>query len=134
MEFLGHLGPLTVVLLLCLCLNVSARKSNGTDWENFVNAWESYPHGQAERLIKGLNLLPGLAEGSLEGENDDSYMNGPRLVEKRVHLGIEGNATVTTEELGHYAGYFKLARSHAARCSQLETYRYAAKEIPFDLA
>ncbi len=77
------------------------------------------PFGQAERMIKALNLLPGVAE---EEESSSPSLEGPQLLqERRIHLDIRGgDSDVTAEELGHYAGYFKLARTHAAKyCSPL---------------
>ena len=68
-----------------------------------------FPQGQAERLIKALNLLPGAVEEA------ESSVIGPRLQEKRIHLDVEGDAGISTEELGQYAGYFKLERTHAAK-------------------
>eukprot|EP00246_Nothoceros_aenigmaticus_P011021 TRINITY_DN2826_c0_g1_i1.p1 TRINITY_DN2826_c0_g1~~TRINITY_DN2826_c0_g1_i1.p1 ORF type:complete len:520 (+),score=92.07 TRINITY_DN2826_c0_g1_i1:211-1770(+) len=105
-------GLVAVLLVLCVPQDASASRPSITRLKNFGNGWDKYPQGQAERLIKALNLLPGEAEGLLEGENED---NGSRLLEKRLHLNIKGNSTVSTEELGQYAGYFKLARTHAAR-------------------
>ncbi|CAK9237565.1 unnamed protein product [Sphagnum troendelagicum] len=73
------------------------------------------PFGQAERMIKALNLLPGVAEE--EESSSPSSLEGPQLLqERRIHLDIRGgDSDVTAEELGHYAGYFKLARTHAAK-------------------
>lgn len=70
-----------------------------------------FPQGQAERLIKSLGLLPGAAEEGL------GPANGPGLFERRIRLDIEGDsgATVGTDELGQYAGYFKLKRTHDAK-------------------
>jgi hypothetical protein len=78
------------------------------------------PFGQAERMIKALNLLPGVAEE--EESSSPSSLEGPQLLqERRIHLDIRGgDSDVTAEDLGHYAGYFKLARTHAAKyCSPL---------------
>eukprot|EP01018_Ginkgo_biloba_P020482 Gb_30339 [translate_table: standard] len=69
-----------------------------------------FPQAQAERFIKELNLLPGVAEAEVDS-ND-----GPRLVERKINLDIKGDAgsTASLEELGHHAGYFRLEHTHAA--------------------
>lgn len=76
-----------------------------------VSGLDSTPLGQAERMIKALNLIPGASDAS-SGEFLDA---GPRLRERKIKLDIEGDAGVPTEELGHHAGYFKLARTHASQ-------------------
>lgn len=70
-----------------------------------------FPRGQAERLIKALNLLPGVSDGSNAGE----FLDGPRLQERKIKLDVQGDAGISTETLGQYAGYFKLARTHASK-------------------
>ncbi|KAL3695781.1 hypothetical protein R1sor_009857 [Riccia sorocarpa] len=69
-----------------------------------------FPLGQAERMIKALNLLPGVAEGGVELEDD-----GKPLIEKELKLNIRGESGIAGEEIGQFAGYFKLPRTHAAK-------------------
>ncbi|KAG9445144.1 hypothetical protein H6P81_016484 [Aristolochia fimbriata] len=70
------------------------------------------PRNFAENLIRSLNLLPGISD-----VEDETYSRGPRLVEKRVKLEISGEPGrgVSVEQLGHYAGYYRLEHTHAAR-------------------
>lgn len=73
-----------------------------------------FPQGQAERMIKALNLIPGAM--SDESSGDQLLDQGAsRLQERRIKLDIGGDPGITTEDLGQYAGYFKLARTHAAQ-------------------
>lgn len=74
-----------------------------------------FPKFQAEKLIRELNLFPKDAEpvndaGRL-GESPKS------LVETRLRFpGVDySGASVTAEELGHHAGYYKIKHSRAAR-------------------
>ncbi|KAG0565772.1 hypothetical protein M758_7G013600 [Ceratodon purpureus] len=103
---MGSMAKLvSVVLCLSLCCVASAGRVVP---ESPTSA--RFPQGQAERLIKALNLVPGV----LDGANDDGFLNGPRLQERKINLDVKGDAGISTEELGQYAGYFKLARTHAA--------------------
>lgn len=69
------------------------------------------PQGQAQRLIKALNLFPDV----LSVSDGEEVFDGAKLQERRLNLDVGGDAGVSTEELGQYAGYFKLARTHAAK-------------------
>jgi hypothetical protein len=104
---------LLVFLSLFLCV-ASSRLSK----ESLHSSSGTSPHtplGQAERMIKALNLLPSVAE------EDFAPIEGPRLQERRIHLDIRGDPGVTPEELGQYAGYFKLERTHAAKYCTFST-------------
>lgn len=96
----------STLLLLSLICHVSAGRVN-PDYESSAR----FPQGQAERMIKALNLIPGASDESAAGD----FLDGPRLQERRINLDIGGDAGIPTEELGQYAGYFKLARTHAAQ-------------------
>lgn len=95
---------LVLLLLLGLCISPSF-----ADLRLPTNA--RFPRAQAERLIKELNLIPGIAEPAEE------YDDGPRLVERSINFDINGDseATAGLEELGHHAGYFRLEHTHAAK-------------------
>jgi len=95
-----------LLLLSLICIVSDAGRVN-PDYESSAR----FPQGQAERMIKALNLIPGASDESSGGDS----LDGPRLQERRIKLDIGGDAGITTEELGQYAGYFKLARSHAAQ-------------------
>ncbi|CAA7390845.1 unnamed protein product [Spirodela intermedia] len=77
------------------------------------------PKAQAERLIRELNLFPRDASArTLDTLQDD---NEKRIVERRFQFpGLEGTRNgglgdVAVEDLGHHAGYYRLAHSHDAR-------------------
>lgn len=94
------------VLLVAVFSNVCTARID-PDYESSAR----FPQGQAERMIKALNLIPGASDESAAGDLGD----GRRLQERKINLDIAGDAGITTEELGQYAGYFKLARTHAAQ-------------------
>jgi len=95
---------LVLLLLLGLCISPSF-----ADLRLPTSA--RFPQAQAERLIKELNLIPGIAEP------EEEYDDGPRLVERSINLDINGDseATAGLEELGHHAGYFRIEHTHAAK-------------------
>eukprot|EP00252_Welwitschia_mirabilis_P002312 TRINITY_DN1222_c0_g1_i1.p1 TRINITY_DN1222_c0_g1~~TRINITY_DN1222_c0_g1_i1.p1 ORF type:complete len:512 (-),score=71.96 TRINITY_DN1222_c0_g1_i1:197-1732(-) len=101
-----------VFLLFLLCNSLVSFPSNA-----FLRLPESakFPRGQAEKLIRELNLIPGIPDSEpAEGEE-----KGPRLVERQINLPIRGSSNdaeaASVETLGHHAGYFELKHTHAAR-------------------
>ena len=75
----------------------------------------SFPSLHAKKLIRELNLFP-KEEVNVVDEGRVSSPMGPKLVEKRFkfpNLAVPGGVSV--EDLGHHAGYYKLANSHDAR-------------------
>lgn len=93
-----------------LCLSLCGIATAGRVHPEFPTS-ARFPQGQAERLIKALNLVPGASDGGVDGD----LLNGARLQERKINLDVKGDAGISTEELGQYAGYFKLARTHAAK-------------------
>lgn len=76
-----------------------------------------YPIGFAERLIRDLNLVPGIGQQPDDLEEEEPAAPG-ELVERRVQLPVamgRSEAEVPLEELGHHAGYYRLPHTHAAR-------------------
>ncbi|CAA6655549.1 unnamed protein product [Spirodela intermedia] len=81
------------------------------------------PKAQAERLIRELNLFPRDASArTLDTLQDD---NEKRIVERRFQFpGLEGTRNgglgdVAVKDLGHHAGYYRLAHSHDASLSYI---------------
>ena len=69
----------------------------------------------AKKLIRELNLFP-KEEVNVVDESRVSFPEDPKLVEKRFKLpNLAVPAEVSVEDLGHHAGYYKLANSHDAR-------------------
>ncbi|XP_078427560.1 serine carboxypeptidase-like [Wolffia australiana] len=77
------------------------------------------PRTQAERLIRDLNLFP--RDASVQSSDGFLEDGGKRIVERRFRFpGIEGvrNEGVRdalVDDLGHHAGYYRLAHSYDAR-------------------
>jgi serine carboxypeptidase-like clade 4 len=103
------MAGLNVILGLLLCSSLVSIVSSGR--ASISTSAARFPQGQAERLIKALNLLPGLSEGGL---NAAASLDGPRLHEREIKLDVQGDSGISPEKLGQYAGYFKLARTHDA--------------------
>ncbi|KAL6598706.1 hypothetical protein ACP70R_046104 [Stipagrostis hirtigluma subsp. patula] len=74
------------------------------------------PIGFAERLIRDLNLVPGIGE---PGDPEEEPAAPGELLERRVRLPLPKGGSeaeeVPVEELGHHAGYYRLPHTHAAR-------------------
>ncbi|XP_039024757.1 serine carboxypeptidase-like 49 [Hibiscus syriacus] len=98
--------------LLCL-ISLSAADSSVLD--NIRLAGSSFPSVHAKELIRGLNLFP-KEEINIVDQDRVPLQEGPKLVEKRFMFpNLEVPAGVPVEDLGHHAGYYKLANSHDAR-------------------
>ncbi|KAK3135765.1 hypothetical protein QOZ80_5BG0423150 [Eleusine coracana subsp. coracana] len=78
-----------------------------------------HPVGFAERLIRDLNLVPGIGHPYGPDEELGGSAAPGELVERRVRLpvatGGPGAEEPLVEELGHHAGYYSLPHTHAAR-------------------
>ncbi|GFZ14695.1 similar to SERINE CARBOXYPEPTIDASE-LIKE 49 [Actinidia rufa] len=73
----------------------------------------NFPSRQTEKLIRELNLFPKEPINIVHG--DDSGPARPRSVEKRFKFPTLASPSASIEELGHYAGYYKIEHSHSAR-------------------
>lgn len=77
------------------------------------------PVGFAERLIRDLNLEPGMGRPNGPDEELGGLAAPGELLERRVRLpvatGGSGAEEPLVEELGHHAGYYRLPHTHAAR-------------------
>ncbi|KAG1362655.1 Serine carboxypeptidase 3 [Cocos nucifera] len=72
----------------------------------------TFPSAHAEKLIRALNLLP--KDPSPEPAEAAADVPAKRIVERRFSLaGLTGGASV--QDLGHYAGYYRLPHTHDAR-------------------
>ncbi|OAY38893.1 serine carboxypeptidase-like [Manihot esculenta] len=78
----------------------------------------TFPSVNAEKLIRELNLFPE-KDVNIVRDGDASLRDGrKRIVEKRFrfpNVVEEEYVGVSVEDLGHHAGYYKIASSHAAR-------------------
>ncbi|KAI4304701.1 hypothetical protein MLD38_040175 [Melastoma candidum] len=70
------------------------------------------PQGQAERLIRALNLFPNETVNLLAS---DPFASQSGIIEKRIKLTVSGDSGSSIEDLGHHAGYYQLPNTKAAR-------------------
>ncbi|MQL90339.1 hypothetical protein Taro_022916 [Colocasia esculenta] len=111
------MGSLSLVLASLLVLSITAA-AIPDDLRLPSNA--RFPKAQAEKLIRELNLFPRDASTHASPDGLLEYA-GKRIVEKSFvfpGLAAAGDGGVggdTVEDLGHHAGYYRLAHSHDAR-------------------
>eukprot|EP00262_Sarcandra_glabra_P016595 TRINITY_DN545_c0_g1_i1.p1 TRINITY_DN545_c0_g1~~TRINITY_DN545_c0_g1_i1.p1 ORF type:complete len:499 (-),score=77.72 TRINITY_DN545_c0_g1_i1:189-1685(-) len=100
----------TVPIFILLVSLHSSTYSLQTPFSSRSSPRNSYKF--AENLIRDLNLLPTNPE-----IDEASDSTGPRLVEKKLNLNINGEigSNLSVEDLGHHAGYYRLEHTHAAR-------------------
>ncbi|CAI9778434.1 unnamed protein product [Fraxinus pennsylvanica] len=80
-----------------------------------------FPKGQAEKMIRGLNLFPELDVNIFE---DDPALTAPKIVEKSIRLpGLFAPGT-SVQDLGHKAGYYQLPHTKSARYNIFENPHY----------
>ncbi|CAK7332207.1 unnamed protein product [Dovyalis caffra] len=74
------------------------------------------PRQQAERLIRAFNLFPKHAINTPAFDDHESLdSSAPKIVEKQFQFHLLGNPGPSVEEFGHYAGYYRLPHTKAAR-------------------
>ncbi|KAF2318483.1 hypothetical protein GH714_008203 [Hevea brasiliensis] len=82
-----------------------------------ISTW-TFPSVHAEKLIRKLNLFPE-KDVNIVRDGDASLLDGrKRIVEKRFrfpNVVDDEYGEVSVKDLGHHAGYYKIANSHAAR-------------------
>lgn len=74
-----------------------------------------FPSLQGEKLIRELNLFPKESVNVVDRGDDSLRSTGSRIVERRFRFPNLAEPSVTEEDLGHHAGYYKIENSHAAR-------------------
>ncbi|KAL8090368.1 serine carboxypeptidase-like [Apium graveolens] len=100
------LSVLLVLFLSPICL---------ADSELYSSA--NFPTTEAEKLIRGLNLLP-KDVNIVDQENDESGLphQAKKIVEKKFKFpNLVDPGGVSVEDLGHHAGYYQIQHSHAAK-------------------
>ncbi|KAJ1435987.1 Serine carboxypeptidase, serine active site [Sesbania bispinosa] len=70
----------------------------------------------AKKLIRDLNLFPEV-DLNIVGAANSSSVQPRKIVEKRLRFPnlVDSDSEVSVEDLGHYAGYYPIEHSHAAR-------------------
>lgn len=117
---MGNLNlGMVVIAFCCLVLGSSLLPASAGDNGIRLPLDVRLPKAQAEKLIRELNLFPRDASPrTSDALQDDSEK---RIVERRFQFpGLEGARNgglgdVPVEDLGHHAGYYRLAHSHDAR-------------------
>jgi serine carboxypeptidase-like clade 4 len=77
---------------------------------------------EAKKLVRDLNLFPDvkLNIAAADAANSSSSLDPHgKIVEKRLkfpNLVNDDGDDVSVEDFGHYAGYYPIQHSHAARC------------------
>ncbi|GAU34328.1 hypothetical protein TSUD_20350 [Trifolium subterraneum] len=79
---------------------------------------------EAKKLVRDLNLFPeiNLNIAAADAANSSSSLDPHgKIVEKRLKFPnlINDDDDVSVEDFGHYAGYYPIQHSHAARCLYL---------------
>ncbi|PON48841.1 Serine carboxypeptidase-like [Trema orientale] len=115
-------------LLLLLFLSPLSSASLADEYDALGLARSSFPAGQAQKLIRGLNLFPGRDVNIIDG--GDSLPQTKRLVEKRFKMPNLDDSGVSVEDLGHHAGYYKIEHSYDARMFYLFFESRSSKKDP----
>lgn len=84
----------------------------------------NFPITEAEKLIRGLNLLP-KDVNIVDQENESAGLpQAKKIVEKKFKFpNLVDPGGVSVDDLGHHAGYYQIQHSHAAK--------YVSKPLEF---
>lgn len=77
-----------------------------------------FPSVEAEKLIRELNLFPEKSINIADHDPLGSSLSDDdaKIVERPLKLSnLIDDSTVSVQDLGHHAGYYKIQHSHAAR-------------------
>ncbi|KAF5729478.1 Serine carboxypeptidase-like 49 [Tripterygium wilfordii] len=102
----------TLLSLVLLPLLLCSTLSSANMIEDLQLARPNFPSVHAEKMIRELNLSPKEDVNVIEGRDS---VAGPRIVERRFRFPNLAETAVSEEDLGHHAGYYKIANSHDAR-------------------
>ncbi|XP_038679129.1 serine carboxypeptidase-like isoform X2 [Tripterygium wilfordii] len=103
---------LTLVSLVLLPLLLCSSLSSANLIDDLQLARPNFPKVKAEKMIRELNLSPKEDVNVIEGRDS---VEEPRIVERRFRFPNLTESAVSVEDLGHHAGYYKVAHSHDAR-------------------
>lgn len=74
----------------------------------------NFPTTEAEKLIRGLNLLP--KDVNIVDQENKSGLQAKKIVEKKFKFpNLVDPGGVSVDDLGHHAGYYQIQHSHAAK-------------------
>ncbi|NP_001313085.1 serine carboxypeptidase-like precursor [Nicotiana tabacum] len=80
-----------------------------------IRSQKKIPVTMAEKFIRQLNLFPKHDINIISSKDNIALANEERLFEKKLNLPYLGDSGATVQDLGHHAGYFRLAHTKAAR-------------------
>lgn len=111
---MGHSSSMSTLIIALFFLLFSASTSTSTGSDDLRLRL------QAKKLVRDLNLFPDLDLNIVIGAaNSSSSADEPpnKIVEKRLRFPnvVGADSEVSVEDLGHYAGYYPIQHSHAAR-------------------
>ncbi|GLT80762.1 hypothetical protein SLA2020_521850 [Shorea laevis] len=108
---------LSILLVLLVSPLSSARYHSGQNTHDVSSSTAySLAKKQAERLIKSFNLSPKDSVRTIHADTTASKSeNAPGIVEKQFKFPSVSGPGPSVQEFGHYAGYYKLEHSKAAR-------------------
>jgi serine carboxypeptidase-like clade 4 len=120
---MGHSSSLTLLLFNLLFLFFSISTSST------ATAADLRLELEAKKLVRDLNLFPDvkLNIAAADAANSSSSLDPHgKIVEKRLKFPNLVNDDVSVEDFGHYAGYYPIQHSHAARCFLSSTFSHTS--------
>ncbi|CAL1366909.1 unnamed protein product [Linum trigynum] len=109
-----HFLSFTLLLFSCsfsTALRYPASHRNEIESDSKTNS----ANGQAERLIRSLNLFP-KHEANVVLNDRFAAKNAPGITEKQFSLNVTGGGNgPSIQQFGHYAGYYSLPTTKAAK-------------------
>ncbi|CAL1385704.1 unnamed protein product [Linum trigynum] len=108
---------LTLFLLLSCSFSAALRyQPSSPSPLKLVSPAAKRGEGQAERMIRSLNLFPkhaaNIVSNNHSGHSDDHQ---PGIDEKRFSFNVTGGAGPSIQQFGHYAGYYSLPDTKGAK-------------------
>uniref|UniRef100_A0A7N0ZS57 Carboxypeptidase n=1 Tax=Kalanchoe fedtschenkoi TaxID=63787 RepID=A0A7N0ZS57_KALFE len=104
-----------LLLVLCFCAVTSSYAQLVIEDGLRLPRTAKFPSFQAEKFIRELNLFPKHDVNIRDPREGD--LSGKRLVERQLSFPdiLLDDSGISVEELGHYAGYYNIAHSRAAK-------------------
>jgi serine carboxypeptidase-like clade 4 len=115
---MGHSSSLLIFNLLFLSFSISTSSTAATADLRLTL--------EAKKLVRDLNLFPDVNLNIADAANSSSSLDPHgKIVEKRLKFpNLVNDDDVSVEDFGHYAGYYPIQHSHAARCFHFSTFSH----------
>ncbi|GKV08380.1 hypothetical protein SLEP1_g20014 [Rubroshorea leprosula] len=126
---------LAILLVLLVSPLSSARYHSGQNTHDVSSSTAySLAKKQAERLIKSFNLSPKDSVSTIHADTTASKSeDAPGIVEKQFKFPSVSGPGPSVQEFGHYAGYYKLQHSKAARIKFIP-YSFLENQVIMELS